>query len=300
VSIVIPNLNSPVVDRTLDAIRQQDLVPTSVLVVGLDEPGLVFEDQLVRLLPTDGPASPAVARNIGISRSRSDIVCLTDADCIPEPDWLSRITAPLRQGVSNIVGGGVTFGDLRYWALADHLSWFHDYLPTAKPGCRVLLPTLNICMTRDVIDEVGLLDESFPRAAGEDAEWTTRMRLAGYRLMFDPGARVRHAPPSRSSLQSVWRHGVSYGRYSVKVNPHYADALKTPVILRHWQLLLLLAPLVSLLAALRVFLQDAYLWRYLHVLPGVWITKLAWVLGAVRTLRLPASLSSTPMRDKSQ
>jgi glycosyltransferase involved in cell wall biosynthesis len=287
ISIIIPNLNSTVVDRTLVAIREQDqdLSSTEVLVVGLDEPELVTEDELVHLVTTEGPVSPAVARNLGIRRAKGEVICLTDADCVPDVDWLELMTEPLIRREADVIGGGVIFTDMRYWTLVDNISWFHEYLDTTRPGPRRLLPTLNICLRRDVIESVGLLNEAYPRAAGEDAEWTTRMRLAGYQLRFVPCARVQHAPPNRSTLRSIWNHAYTYGRYSVKVNTRYSKALGTPVILRDWRLLLILAPLVSFVAALRIFIQDASLWRHVSTLPGIWVSKLAWVLGAANTLR---------------
>ncbi len=67
VSIVIPNLHSPVINRVLATLKSQSWYPVAfeVIVVGLDRYGLVTEDASVRFLRTDGPASPAKARNLG-------------------------------------------------------------------------------------------------------------------------------------------------------------------------------------------------------------------------------------------
>jgi len=52
ISIVIPNLHSPIIDQTLDSIRKQmfELGQLEVIVVGRDRHGLVHEDDLVRSL----------------------------------------------------------------------------------------------------------------------------------------------------------------------------------------------------------------------------------------------------------
>jgi GT2 family glycosyltransferase len=44
---------------------------------------------------------------------------------------------------------------------------------------------------REVLERVGLLDESYYMYA-EDADWCTRVRTAGFRIMVEPGARVWH------------------------------------------------------------------------------------------------------------
>lgn len=285
VSVIIPNLNSTIIDRTLAALRTQDfdLSQVGVLVVGLDEPGLVQTDELVRLISTGVPATPAVARNIGIRQARGDLLCFTDADCIPARDWLASLTASFEDGSVHMVGGGMTFEAGNYWTLCDNLSWFHDYLVSTDEGVRVQLPSLNLCVRRGVIDKVGLFNEKYPTAAGEDAEWTTRMRQAGYTLHFVPGAVVHHRP-SRVCFSAILRHAHIYGRHSVKVNPALADFLGVPVILKRWWAVLLLAPAMALAVTSKLYLADRTLWRYWYAAPGILATKVAWCMGAVRTL----------------
>ena len=238
----------------------------------------------MRVVPTGVPRSPAVARNIGIREAKGDILCLTDADCIAEPDWLARLTAPVDAGAMHVVGGGVDFEASNYWTLCDNLSWFHEYLAGGGEGKRELLPTLNLCVKRCVIEVVGLFNESYPRAAGEDAEWTTRMRRAGFSLHFLPQAVVHHHP-ARASFEDIWHHAYTYGRYSVKVNPEFSDYLDTSFVFRKWWAILLLAPAVSLVATLRIYLRNPSLWRHWYAVPGILISKVAWILGASRTLR---------------
>jgi len=52
--IIIPNLNSPILDQVLDAVAAQEGIETvrDLLVVGRDEPGLSKSSQRTRLLDT--------------------------------------------------------------------------------------------------------------------------------------------------------------------------------------------------------------------------------------------------------
>ncbi len=285
ISVVIPNLNSPMIDKTLTSLRQQvfDLSQVEVLVVGLDGPGLVQEDALVRLVSTGTPASPSVARNIGIRQAAGDLICFTDADCIAEPDWLAQFAMVFADDAVNVAGGGVTFVSDNYWTLCDNLSWFHEYLTTACPGTRGLLPTLNLCVRRKVIEVVGGLNEDYPKAAGEDAEWTTRMRQAGFQLHFNPQAVIHHHP-SRASLADIWRHAQTYGRYSVKVNVAFADFLDAPFIFRSLWALLLTSPVLAFGGTARIFARNYAVWSYIHTAPGILLSKIAWLIGASQTL----------------
>ena len=48
-----------------------------------------------------------------------------------------------------------------------------------------------ILTKREVLERIGLLDESFHMYA-EDADWSERARRAGYRIVYEPAARVWH------------------------------------------------------------------------------------------------------------
>ncbi|TFG67246.1 MAG: glycosyltransferase [Anaerolineales bacterium] len=281
ITIIIPNLNSRMIDRTLQSILDQnyDLECVEVLVVGLDSPNLVREDKRVHLISTGHQVSPAVARNIGLKMAKGNIICFTDADCLVSPDWLTQMTAPIFAGEAEVVGGSVRFSQENYWTLVDNLSWFHEFLDSKPAGDRKILPTLNICFYRDVFDKTGYMNENFPSAGGEDAEWTTRMRQNNLHLHFIPQAYVRHCPP-RNSFKDVWRHAVKYGRHSVLVNPKFSHYIKPSVFISNrWLLLTFILP-ISFIACSRIYMRDRSLWHLLYTFPGVFITKIAWCIGA--------------------
>ena len=285
VSIIIPNLHSPIIDRVLAAVRSQefDLSQVEVLVVGLDGLGLVRTDGLTRFISTGSPVPPAVARNVGAREARGDVFCFLDADCIPHHRWLHTLLERYGGPDVNIVGGGVAFPSDSYWGLADNIATFYPYLHTAPPGTRDQLPSLNLSLRREVWERVGPFDERYPRPAGEDADWTTRARLAGYALHFEPRAFVVHRP-ARATFRDLWDHAVTFGRYSIKVDERYWEVLGLPLVFRHWLFLLLAAPVMALGVTVRAFL-NSHLWRHLYALPAVYVAKLGWCWGASQRLR---------------
>jgi hypothetical protein len=64
ISVIIPLMNSLVIDHILLALRQQHrpMSDVEILVAGIDTPGLVREDELVRFIPTNSAANGAVNR----------------------------------------------------------------------------------------------------------------------------------------------------------------------------------------------------------------------------------------------
>lgn len=284
VSIIIPNLHSPIIDRVLSAIKTQefDLSQVEVLVVGLDGPGLVQTDGLTRMISTRVPVPPGIARNIGVQQAKGEILCFLDADCIPQRTWLRVLLSRYQDPDVHIVGGGVAFPPKNYWNLADNIATFYPYLYTSPAGTRDQLPALNLSLRREVWEVVGPFDERYPRPAGEDADWTTRARLAGYTLYFEPRAVVIHHS-ARVSFKDLWEHAVVFGQFSIKVDQRYQTILGLPFVFKNWLLLLLASPIMAFWVTMRVFRNRA-LWPFLHTLPAIYIAKLGWCWGASRRL----------------
>lgn len=280
ISIIIPNTNSLLIQQLLDALRHQTAsrLATEVLVVGVDEPGLVIEDELVRFIPTAPLACASDKRNLGMLEAQGNIFVFLDDDCLPAPDWLQRHLNRHRQG-EKIVGGAVTFGSRHYLQLADNVSAFHDLLPFMPEGPRPYLATANLSVSRDAVDRAGKMEKGKNRA--EDLEWTQRFRSLGYRLYFEPRALVFH-DPARHTAPTIWRHWTDDAPDTLRVRLCYADLLQTPrLACRRW-IYLWGAPLVAAWATARTFWPPEILRRYWHTLPVVYLTKLAWCWGAYR------------------
>jgi len=286
VSVIIPNLNSNVIDKTLESIFAQTSFNSiaEILVIGMDQPGLVVERGPVHFVSTECPVTAPVARNIGIRQARGTCFVFIDADCIAEPGWLEALLAAQDNGCK-VVGGSVSLEADDYWRLCYNLTMFHEFLTTAPAGERYNLGTLNLCISREVIERVGLLDERLAR--GQDTEWTLRMRRHGYRLHFVPEAVVRHLPEvaGLSKIASLWYRS---GFFNAQIRQRYRDIVPPPPFYDSPVLLRLLSPAVGAAVTVRIFVRSPHLLRYAHTIPVVFLTKVAWCLGASR--RVPQSL----------
>ena len=275
VSIIIPVRDEPRTTRAVEAVLAQeglDLV-AEVLVVGSGIPTLPKDARVVRV-ETD-PALPGRNRNRGIECARGTHLIFLDADCCPQPGWLRALARAL--GDAPVVSGAVALGADSYGATAYNVSTFFLFHRGLPAGSRPFLPTLTLGVRREVIDAVGPLDETLARC--EDMDWTMRMAARGFPLVFEPGAVVEHQPAASSCLavSKWWKSGrVSAAiRRRHRQDPGRAGAL----IWFHPWVFRVLSPVLALGATLRTFFSPA-LWRYLHTIPVVYTTKLAWCLGA--------------------
>lgn len=280
-SIVIPILDSPIIDRTLSSLHKQsyDLSQVEAIVVGQDGYGLVREDSLVRFERSPEPLAPAAARNRGMKQASGDVIVFIDSDCVADSNWLAVLAQCYQDPIVDVVGGAVGFARDNYWTLSDNVSMFHDYMTDSPAGKRPQLPSLNLSVRRKVVEQVGYFDERYPRPAGEDADWTIRMRQAGYDLYFEPCAVVYHYPP-RYRLADLLRHGFYQGKYSAKVNPRRAGTPDSLPALLCWRpLLVLAAPLLAAGVTGSICLQHPRFW---YLAPALFLAKIVWCIGAMR------------------
>lgn len=280
-SIVIPNLNSSVVDRTINSLENQvfDKDQFEVIVVGMDRPGLVKESPLVRFNRFNSPLSPAQARNEGAACSTGDIIAFIDADCVAAPEWLSVFGERFKDPNVAVVGGGIEFEKKNYWMISDNLSMFNEYLALHPAGERRQLPSLNLAIRRSIFIELGGFDERYPRPSGEDADLTIRLRYKGYCLNFEPDAVIHHLPP-RDSFRDLLRHAYYQGQYSTKMDPRYSATESLPGLFHTRAGVLLFAPFLAAASTLRIYWSSKKLWRYWLSAPAIYLAKLAWCLGA--------------------
>ncbi len=156
------------------------------------------------------PSGLSNARNAGAAIACGEILAFTDDDCEPDHEWLSRLH-PLFRTNRYAAAGGPNLPPLpRTW---------QEAVVRAAPGApsHVMLddeeaehlPGCNIAVTKAAFDQIGGFDPQF-HTAGDDVDFCWRLRDAGFRLGFAPGAFVWHW--RRPSLRSFLRQQLGYGR----------------------------------------------------------------------------------------
>ncbi len=145
-----------------------------------------------------------VNRGLRATDSERDVVVL-NSDVEARPGWLAclQYAASQEQDVG-IVGAQLLYPDGRIQfggtvRNRDAPQWFdHRYRFKPEgwgPACQAgaVLAVTGACMyvRREVIERVGMLDESYPMAY-EDVDWCLRAWQAGYRVLYFPAARLVH------------------------------------------------------------------------------------------------------------
>jgi glycosyltransferase involved in cell wall biosynthesis len=212
VSIVIPTRDRP------DALRRclGALAHAGCELVVVDDGSR--DRAAVEMAATEGGAQlvrtpgvgPAAARNVGARASGGDVVCFTDDDCEPSGGWAAALS---EIAVATGAAGGRTVAPRAARAsvvasqtIVEHLTLSSLDASTGRLG---FAPTCNLAVARDALAQLPF-DESFPLAAGEDRDWSSRAAAAGLAPAYVPSAVVVHRQDL--TVRALWRQQVAYGR----------------------------------------------------------------------------------------
>lgn len=283
ISVIIPNINSNVIDQVIDALLHQTTqhILAEIIVVGQDYHQLVPCSPQVRFINTTSVLGISQARNLGAKHASGDYLLFLDADCIATEQLLEQFHARHVEG-HLVVGGSIMSAFHSYWHLCDHTLIYAHFLASAMAGIRRYLPGGVLTIKRDLFEEIGAFDEDPPRIAGEDVELSFRLRRHGISLFFEPSAIVYHHH-LRPSMRQVWHHLHGFGRMqSIFWFKHgFPSILRWHAGRRLWSVpIMLTAPLLSLWDILQLYQNSPTIRRHITLLPGLVWLKIAWYWGA--------------------
>lgn len=238
------------IQRLLEAIDAQSQQPDEIVVIdgGSSDSTLEALRQWASWRPSviigSSPgANIATGRNLAIAKAAGPIIAVTDAGCVPEPDWLEHLVAPFSESGPQVVMGA--------------------YQPDARSRFERVSSCLNIPQVRQIkaekympssrsvafLKSIWVASGGYPEwlDIGEDMFFNFTLRAIGAKRQFAPGAVVLWRP--RPNLRSFWRSHVAYAR---------GDAMAGMYLYRH------------------VLRFSAY--AAMAGLTGVWIIAPVWLL----------------------
>lgn len=156
---------------------------------------------------TQKNAGPASARNLGWKTAQGEIICFTDADCVPEKCWLTKIASVFAENQVDAVGGSYALTEQKgVGAIIEReIASRHRRMQ----GSVNFLGSFNIAVKKSVLEKIGGFNESYRQASGEDNDLSYRLIKKGAALYFHPDIQVehRHAWTWWTYLLSQTRHG---------------------------------------------------------------------------------------------
>lgn len=218
VSVVIVSRDRPdALHRCVLALSQVQYDTFEVIVVA-DSEGLTalgrFAGQIKTVLFEE--ANISAARNLGVAHAAGAVIAFIDDDAVPEPTWLSYLSAPFtRQDVAAVGGfvlgrNGISFQwkarllDRNGNATNVAVEETHPTFLTPPTGHAVKTEGTNMAVRRDVLVAVGGFDPAYHFYLDE-TDLNVRLARGGYLTAIAPLAQVHHgfAQSSRRRLDRV-------------------------------------------------------------------------------------------------
>lgn len=229
----------------------------------------------------------AQARNEGVARTAARYLLFTDDDCLAAPDWVAIMRAALAE--HELIAGAVASFDGNYFTLCHDVAQFYAFMPGRRAAPASFIAGANMGIRRDVIEAVG----GFRQAArhAEDMDFVLRARKAGYNPWFEPKAVVRH-DHRRAGFSEVLQYSAKHAQSTILLRQDHADILGTPFLLRSPSLLLAASPLIALKVSADIFLNGYAMKKHWMTAPMVFLAKMAWCLGAAKSLRKVEEIST--------
>jgi glycosyltransferase involved in cell wall biosynthesis len=205
ISVVVPTRDRPAaLDACLAALDAQTVSGRLEVVVvddGSRDPDavgrVVARHPVARLIRHEPAAGPAAARNTGVKAARGTILCLTDDDCVPEPEWAELLAQAVEQGADAVSGTTLSPGGV--------LGAAAELIVPDDPNFG---PSNNLACAKSLLVSMPF-DESYPSAAAEDRDWCGRLTAHGYKLYSERSARLLHRQDL--NLRDFLRKQVDYG-----------------------------------------------------------------------------------------
>ncbi|MBW0105335.1 mycofactocin biosynthesis glycosyltransferase MftF [Pseudonocardia sp. KRD291] len=243
----------PVKDRPL--LRLLSTLPANLggLVVvddGSDDPRTVADGVAEAggtVLRHERPRGPAAARNAGVAAADTAFVVFLDSDVVPEPGWLAPLLAHAADPAVALVAprivalgpvpdrGGVNGAIARYEAVRSSLDLGPDPALIVPRSRVAYVPSAAMLVRVDAVPGPGdgerrtAFDEDMHVA--EDVDLVLRLHAAGWRMRYEPAARVAHdhrTDPAEWLLRKAF-----YGTGAAPLAQRHPGAVP-PVVLSPW------------------------------------------------------------------
>jgi cellulose synthase/poly-beta-1,6-N-acetylglucosamine synthase-like glycosyltransferase len=252
VSVLIPVFNDQDgLDRCVAALARQSYPPDSLEVIIIDNGSVPAAHAnassigSIRVISCRTPGSYA-ARNAGVGIASGEVLAFTDADCVPEKDWIAAgVNAIQRSAFRAVIGGEVSLALSTHPSATERYQYLTGFMQRENIELRGFSATANLFVGHSQMKRVGLFDEKL--LSGGDREWCWRAQQAGYVLKYAPDVVV--STFARKSLISAIRQarrvaGGRSGLYDMQaahvtstgIEPHRTGLSAAKWILNHPEL----------------------------------------------------------------
>lgn len=250
VDVVVATYNRPDNVRVcLEHLHRQTRTPQAIVVVDSSPhrrtADVVADFPGVRYLRNEaGRGTTATSRAIGVAETDSDIVAFVDDDAYAEPDWLENIVARYADPSVAVVGGRASNG--QPGEANEGLDAVGRLLPDGTLTGNFAADTgrdldvdhvlgANMSVRRSALEEIGGIVDLYPGTClREESDFVLRLRHAGHRVVYTPGAVVEHVAATYARGRRFDVRYTFYGHRNHVVLLSHTFGMRDPILRRFY------------------------------------------------------------------
>ncbi len=158
------------------------------------------DGQKIKAIINDNNLGFAKANNIGIRNAGGEYIILLNNDTVVTRGWVSGVIRHLKDPLVGMVGpvtnniGNEARINVEYTDI-DHMDSFAEKYTGAHFGESFEIKNLAMfcgAFKKDIVEDVGLLDEQFEVGMFEDDDYALRIKNAGYKLLCAEDVFIHH------------------------------------------------------------------------------------------------------------
>ena len=184
----------------IEASMRQDIPADDYEIIVVDDGSTDDTAEVVKRYPVrlaaQANSGPAAARNHGAGLSRGGILVFTDSDCVPERDFLRKITSCFDDPKVMGAQGSYRTAQRGFVARFCQAEIETRYSMMSKKDGIDFIGSYAAAYRREAFFACNGFDESYTAASGEDTDLSYEMHERGMRLVFRPEAVVFHRHPA--------------------------------------------------------------------------------------------------------
>ena len=203
----------------------------------------VSSDSRIRLIENTENRGFAAGCNQGINAARGEYILLLNNDTVVTPSWLAGMKELLNRypdvgivgPMTNSASGVQVVTDAGYSSLAELSVWSSVFRENNRWRIIAHRRVVGFCMLfrRELVEKIGMLDESFGPGNYEDDDYCLRAELAGYRNLIAGDVFIHHEGGATFSGNQLDR-GSENRKNRVLFTKKWEPAQLEELLLRRW------------------------------------------------------------------
>lgn len=236
ISVLIPVYNDPKgLETCLNALSKQEQYADDMEVIVIDNASDISLEDIVKKFPFakyayEKKAGSYAARNKGMKLVTGKYIAFTDADCIPESDWLKKGICCIRKEPAHTLVGGEVHMPLSNKPTATELyQCAVGFQQKENIEERLFSVTANLFVKSKDMQQIGFFNENI--LSGGDRDWCLKAIKKGMTISYCSKSIV-NTPPRRLLKNAIKQtRRVAGGRHQSKLlklneNPFISNTFK--------------------------------------------------------------------------